>query len=691
MRRAAFFSLLALAASGLAQQRLGSMVDLAALQAARAKVNAAIKAPSWRGQWVDAETLTWQEGNAWKTLNVRSGQEGVGEAPQPGSGGRRTPPRGRQLQEVTSSDGVWTARHENGSVVLSGQNSRRTIFAGDPAGRIKYGTASWVYGEELGQNDAMGFAPDSRRLWAYRFDESKVPDYHVVLDHAKQQSRLMLEAYPKPGQPNPEVSLMIYHLSPARTVEVKVRPSAFDDGVGHYVYGIQWSPDGSRLLFYRTDRRQKVLEFCAADPNTGAVSVLDREEFAPAWVENSMPITFLDDAEDIAQAPELRGKAIWLSERSGFINAYLLDLNKGGVTPITRHSADIRSVLKVDLKRKEMWYTAADGLTPARHQIHRIRLDGTGHARLTDPALRHSAWVSPDSGMAVIQSEAIDAPPVIHVIDRDGKPVRELEKGDDSGLAEAGARRRERFTFTSPDGKTPLSGVISFPVGFSPTKRYPVLLSVYGGPLGPMADSFSERYSAPSGLADYGFLVVSLENRGQGGRGRAFKTALYQQMGRIEIDDQAAGIRALAGRPYADLSRVGVFGTSYGGYASLMAILRHPETFHAAAASSCVSAWENYDTIYTERYMGLLPESAEAYKAGSTLTYADQLKGWLMVYYGTADDNTHPSNSLQIIRELQAKRKSFEVQVGVDRGHSGVDTQRMMEFFIERLGAPSVQ
>jgi dipeptidyl-peptidase-4 len=157
------------------------------------------------------------------------------------------------------------------------------------------------------------------------------------------------------------------------------------------------------------------------------------------------------------------------------------------------------------------------------------------------------------------------------------------------------------------------------------------------------------------------------------------------KLGTVEMDDQAAGVKSLWSRPYLDKSHVGIYGTSYGGYASAMCLLRHPDVFRAASASSAVTSWSHYDTIYTERYMWIPQENKEGYDAGSAMTYADKLKGRLMIYYGSADNNVHPNNAMQLIQALQRAGKSFEVQVGPDMGHSGIRPDRMMEFFIENL------
>ena len=202
---------------------------------------------------------------------------------------------------------------------------------------------------------------------------------------------------------------------------------------------------------------------------------------------------------------------------------------------------------------------------------------------------------------------------------------------------------------------------------------------------GPATNGASEQFAMPSGLAEYGFLVASLDSRSAAGRGKKFLDAIYKKLGQVEMDDQAEGVKSLWSRPYVDKDRVGIFGTSYGGTSSGMCLLRFPDVFKAACAMSAVTDFRNYDSIYTERYMSLPEDNKEGYDKGSLMTYAGNLKGRLMIFYGTADDNVHPSNSLQLIQSLQRAGKSFEVQVGPDMGHSALSMPRMMEFFIENL------
>jgi len=240
------------------------------------------------------------------------------------------------------------------------------------------------------------------------------------------------------------------------------------------------------------------------------------------------------------------------------------------------------------------------------------------------------------------------------------------------------------FTYKAADGQTTLRGIIQFPSTFDPAKKYPALVSVYGGPASG-SNTARETFVTPSPYTEYGFLVLNLDSRAAPGMGKRTLDSIYLKLGQVEMDDMAAGVKSLWTRPYFDKARVGMYGTSYGGYSSVMSILRHPDVYAAASASSPVTAWNHYDSIYTERYMWIPQENKEGYEAGSAMTYARNLKGRLLIYFGTADNNVHPSNSMQLIDALQKAGKSFEVQVGPDLGHTGVNQGRMMEFFIENL------
>jgi len=618
-----------------------------------------------------------------------------------GRGPQAPPDRGRQYVFAESPDGALRARYDpvDRNLHLLTQATKAEVpitTDGSRERRIKYGTASWVYGEELEQTTAMWWSPDGRKLAFYRFDESGVPDYHLQVDQTKLQSSIETEAYPKAGAPNPVVDLLIYDVQSRKTVRVDVRSgNPFDnDVVGHYAYRVFWSPDGRELLFNRTNRRQNVLELVAAHPETGAVRVVIREEW-DTWIENNPAMVFLADGR----------RFIWESERNGWKNFYLYDLSGRLLTPLTTHTGfETSALIRIDEEAGILFYTARDGDNHLKLQLHRVGLDGRGDVRLTDPRFHHTIGsclegagtqpltsrsagcaVSPDGRFFVDVYQTHDQPAASRLVDAEtGAVLSELLAPETTRFDTLGLKKAELFTFRSADGTTTLHGLVQFPSDFDPARKYPVLVPVYGGP-GATGYTARETFVPPSSLAEYGFLIVQLDSRAAPGRGRRTMDQLYGKLGQVEVDDIAAGVRSLGTRPYVDLRRVGIHGTSYGGYTALLSILRHPELYAAASASSPVTAWNHYDTIYTERYMGLPQENPAGYRAGSAMTHVKDLRGRLMLYYGTADNNVHPSNVMQLIAALQAAGKSFDVQVGPDRGHSGINTDRMMEFFIESL------
>jgi len=575
---------------------------------------------------------------------------------------------------VTTEDGKTAAVYRDGNVYLVEASGIETAVTsdGDLAKRIKYGTGSWVYGEELGQREAMGFSPDGKWLWYYRFDEGQVQDFYTLLRQRTPQVVLATEAYPKPGTPNPQVELYAYNVQTRQSTKIQVRPAAFDDGIGHYVHAVFWSPDSRELHFYRSNRLQNVREWCAANPATGTIRTIDVETYPNGWVEPG----------------GLRNRVgeLYLirTENSGWSNLAWVDPSDGKRTTITSHKFDVLTVVRVDEANRKIYYSAFSGPHPYRLQLHSVNFDGSGDRRLTDPDLNHSVEVSPNGKGFVDTGDSSHVPPEVRILNSEGKVTAIIKKSDISEFQQAGHHARELVSFPSLDGTTKLYAHIAKPNGFDPSKKYPVIIQVYGGPQSP-GGAPRDSWAISDDITNYGFLVVDIYGRGGGGRGQAFRQAVYKKLGIIEIDDQAAGAKYLTSLPYVDASKIGIEGTSYGGYASLMCLVRYPDLFAAACSSSIVSDWRNYDTTYTERYMGLLPDNAAAYDAGSTMTYAKNLKGELMIYYGTADDNTHPVNTMQMIAALQAAGKSFEVQVGPDAGHSGINNARMMEFFIERM------
>ncbi len=601
----------------------------------------------------------------------------VGEAPAQERRRYSGPARGRQYESADSPDGKLKAFTKDRNMYLSnadGSNAVAITTDGNEDNQVKYGIATWVYGEELRQNTAMWWSPDSKKIAFYKFVEKDVKKYYVLLNQLELMDSLEVEAYPKVGAPNLPVELMVYDLETKTLKQFDIRDGKpFNDGeLGTYIYGMSWTPDGKELLYHSTNRRQNIMELRAAYPTTGKSRTVVREEWLPSFTINSPEMEVLNDGK----------RFIWASERSGFNNYYLYDFSGKLISTITQHPFEVANIVKVDEKENMLYYMARSGENHMKMQLHKVKLDGTKDVRLTDPKYHHTITLSPDNKYFVDVAQTHDIPPFTNLIDAKGKVVAELAKSDMTKFNELGLKKVEVFTFTSADGVTELHGMIHFPSTFDPSKKYPVILSNYGGPA---TNAFRETFTYPDALTEYGFIILNIDGRNVKGRGKKLLDQLYGNLGVVEMDDFAAGVKSLYNRPYIDKDRVGVYGTSYGGTTAATLLLRFPDVFHVAVANSAVTDWRNYDNIYTERFMNTLENNLKGYEATSIMSMVDNLKGELMIYYGTADNNVHPSNSLQLIDALQKAGKSFEVQIGPDRGHTAMDRDRMMEFFIRHL------
>jgi dipeptidyl-peptidase 4 len=568
-------------------------------------------------------------------------------------------------------------------------------------GVISFGTAEFIAQEEMSRSTGYWWSPDEKRIAFTRVDESPVPEVERFEIYAD-RSQVVKQRYPAAGSPNAIVQLFVAEVVSAGGTA----PTRVDLGPNPDIYlaRVNWFPDAGALAVQRESRDQKTLSLLRADPTSGATQEL-LSEHSDKWVDLNDNLTFL------ARSHQL----IWASSRSGYQHLYLYDWAGQLIRPLTQGNwmvtgdNDAHGVRGVD-EEKGLVYFIANTESPLERHLYSVSLTDASvpMQKITSDSGWHGVAMSGNAQMFLDTFSTPENPPSLTLRSAAGVALADLvpnKLGADHPYAPylSDHLPTEFGTLSAKDGQT-LHYQIIEPRNLEPGRRYPVIVDVYGGPGNQRVRKAWGGY--PRGnegffrqiLAQSGYIVFTLDNRGSGSRGVKFETALYHHMASVEVEDQVTGVDFLRSLPYVDPARIGVFGWSYGGYMALMCMMQAPDVFAAGVAGAPVTDWNLYDTHYTERFMGTPQSNPDGYRKSGVLHYADFLKGSLLIVHGMADDNVLFTHSTTLFKKLQDLNEPFEVMTypggkhgllrHADMGRHGYMT--IKRFFDRTIGPDAV-
>ena len=589
-----------------------------------------------------------------------------------------------------SPDGNFVSfvREHNVWIVYVSDGKERELTRGGVEENRK-GELDWVYPEELELRTAYWWAPDSSSIAYLEMDERKVAQYPLV-DFSSFAGDAEMERYPPAGGTNPIVHVFVVRLEGGE-------PRRMDTGseTDVYIPRVSWLPDAKHLAIQRLNRAQTALELLITDIANGSsrVALSEKDQY---WINVNDDLRFLGHGT----------RFLWSSERSGFRHIYLYNLEGKVLAQITKGDWEVSGINAVDEKAEVIYFTATEK-SPLERHLYRINLGGGGFTRVTKEPGTHAVNFPPavaqnaasmgltDVGASVFVDKYSNtmSPPRQNLLRADGSRIVALNENRVPELARYHLSPVEFLQVKSHDGIVLNASMIK-PPNFNPQHKYPVLVFTYGGPHAQVVtnDWDGVTFLWHQSMAQKGYIIFSLDNRGSTGRGHLFEEPIHYRLGAQELSDQRDGAAYLKSLSYVDPNRIGIWGWSYGGHMTLHAMFEDPEDFKAGFAGGPVTDWHYYDSIYTERYLGLLPVNEEYYQESSPIQKAKQLRGNLLIAHGTEDDNVHFANTLALINELIEDGKYVEVVPFPGRGHGVSDLparrllfERVTRFFLDNL------
>lgn len=502
---------------------------------------------------------------------------------------------------------------------------------------ILNGYADWVYEEELDMSSAASWSPDGTKIAFLRFDESRVKEYNFALYDNLYPTDFKYK-YPKAGEDNSLVDVYIYDVAAAQLTKIDL-----GDNSNCYFPRVYWLPNSTDAVVLKLNRHQNQLDFIRYNTVTKAQDIIYTDK-NDKWLDVTDDYYFLKDGKTM----------IVTSERDGFNHIYKVTLG-GEIKQLTSGKWEVNKIQYVNEAKKQIYYLSNESGVLNR-DLYVVNFDGKKKALISSGDGWNQTVFSPNGNFYRNQYSNLNTLPIYTIRDAKGKELRVLNDNQNvqNTMNEYGFVKREIISFTTADG-TQLNGWMMKPANFDPNKKYPVMMNCYGGPGSQQVENAyqsAQDYAFYQMLAQHGYISVCVDGRGTATRGDEFKKIIYQQMGKYEAIDQIATANWLKTLPYVDGNRIGIWGWSFGGYLSALSMFRGEGAFKMAISVAPVTNWRYYDNVYTERFMRTPQENPDGYDMNSPTTYANQLNGKYLLIHGTADDNVHFQNAMELIKGL---------------------------------------
>ena len=561
--------------------------------------------------------------------------------------------KGARTGELSPNGAMLGFERDGDIYVTTLATHQEKRLTNDASEHVYNGHFDWVYEEEFGFAQAWKWSPDSRYIAFWQLNDSAEPVIQIS-DYSGLHQEWETLRIPQVGDSNATVRIGVVNVTSGEKTWLDVGEKG-----EFYIPRIYWTSRPDTLAVMTLNRPQNVMKLYFFDVRTGGRREV-MTETSKTWID---VYDFYAGVEDMMTFPANSHEFFWLSDRDGYQHLYRYDYSGRLVNQVTRGNWSVTRVEGSDATAQTIYYTSTQA-SPLQRQLYSIRFDGTGQRRITTAEGNHRIDMSPEATYFIDRYSSVRQPAQVELWTAAGRKLRTLEDNaaTTKWLETHAYSPVEIFSFTTSDG-TRIDGSMVKPIPFDPNRRYPVIFDIYGGPGSQQVYDQFAGSGWTQWLAQQGYIVVGLNNRGSNNYGRDFMKVVYKQLGKYEALDFAEAARYLAKQSFVDARRVAITGTSYGGYSAVYTMEMYPELFPVGVANSAVGDWRLYDTIYTERYMGLLGDNEGGYEKSAPIEQAAKMRGELLLIHSMMDDNVHPQNTMQLLTALTNAGRDAELRI----------------------------